>query len=317
MTVLLKNSSVSFAYYENGFNYENKLFVAKTYGSALFYLSSIDPVINTSAYSSSGKIIVETNLTTVGDREILSYGTMVGRISNPNNLPSWAMHLLINGTSGGNLPWYAVENKGKNGGVCLRSGAITHSQTSSLSIVITGPTVARFDAKGSGETNYDKLGVYLDNVQQGSFMSGENTPYVHFDVTIPAGTHTLRFTFQKDSALSKYEDCGYVDNFVIDGVNFSGYEYDQKHEVSYSGSFLQSTYDTGVLMETTYYCKSFVKTFAKTFYSQEVPVITTGVSEWAGIINGMPNSQIAGIAIGNNVIPKANVQKVVVGNVVI
>ncbi len=290
--------------------------VSALHANLLFMPPTVDPVISTIAeYSEAAKHIrILTSVDTVGDRGIMSYGTYIG--TNVSLTGDWIEYTMAAKIDGGQLPWYVVENKGTDGGRCLRSGAITHNQTSSLSIVIEGPTIAHFDARGSGETNYDKLGVYLDNVQQGSFLSENATPYVHYDLAIPIGTHTLRFTFQKDYGVSAYEDCGYVDNLIIDSVDYVMPFYDQIHEVSYSSPSLQSIYDTDLLPGKTYYCRSFVKTGAKVFYG---PVVSAYVKPegWSGNISGIPSNQIAGIAVGNTVLTRSLIQKVVVGDVLI
>lgn len=67
-----------------------------------------------------------------------------------------------------------------------------------FSIVTTGSSVMTFDYHTSSETNYDKLHIDVDGVSQAEF-SGAVAWTSHAGINIAsAGTHTIRFRYQKD-----------------------------------------------------------------------------------------------------------------------
>ena len=122
---------------------------------------------------------------------------------------------FINATT--NYPWATVIVDGR---AAVKSGnAGTHSSTSTLRAVVemeAGETLS-FDWKASSETNYDKLGFYVNNSQVGSLISG----LTDWDtITYTANTdasYTFEWRYVKDTSVSSNDDCGYVDN-----VRYSG-----------------------------------------------------------------------------------------------
>ena len=100
-------------------------------------------------------------------------------------------------------------------GYALRSGAITHSQTSRLETVVFGPGTVTFSCKVSGEVLkrivFDGLAFCIDGVQQGDLMGNEDWATNSFEVT-GAGTHTLSWLYVKDGdGDGDGEDCAWVD----------------------------------------------------------------------------------------------------------
>jgi hypothetical protein len=102
----------------------------------------------------------------------------------------------------------------RDGVDAVRSGAIGDSGVSSLETSVTGPASVSFYWKVSSETNYDFLRVYVDDVDQGGGISG-SVDWVQRTLTIPAGSHTLRWTYSKDVSLAIGSDAGYVDQLVV------------------------------------------------------------------------------------------------------
>lgn len=112
-------------------------------------------------------------------------------------------------TGGAAIP-YAQDTETLFGAFAVQTGNIGNSQNSFVETNITGPGTISFWWKVSSEKNSDFFKVLLDNVEQAS-ISGE----VDWDggtVAIPAGTHTLRFSFVKDAAGSAGADAGWLDD---------------------------------------------------------------------------------------------------------
>ncbi len=109
------------------------------------------------------------------------------------------------------------------GSVCIRSGAISHNQTTSLStnaIVLFEGDMFSTIVSSSCEKNYDMLHVYVTEISasnpteqhQGSF-SGISSPVWSnsFGWSAPHdGVYTFRFEYTKDSSVSSGDDCVYI-----------------------------------------------------------------------------------------------------------
>lgn len=75
-----------------------------------------------------------------------------------------------------------------------------------FSIVTTGSSVMTFDYRTSTESGYDKLHIDVDGVSQAEY-SGVTAWTTHAGISIAsAGTHTIRFRYQKDSGSAANAD---------------------------------------------------------------------------------------------------------------
>lgn len=111
--------------------------------------------------------------------------------------------------SGGDAVWETEPDMGK-GGSSARAGDIGHNETAYLSTEIVGPGRIRFRVRTSSERGYDYLRYYLDGVQKGE-KSGDGTKWSKKSLRIPAGTHVVTWTYEKDIVVSRYADTVYVD----------------------------------------------------------------------------------------------------------
>ena len=116
-------------------------------------------------------------------------------------------------SSGGSAPFTAQGGVVNYGASALQSGAIGHSQSSWLAASISGPGLLAFDWKVSSEPNYDFLTVSVDGVKQGA-VSGE-AGWTRSSLRIPAGTHTVRWQYTKDQAVTSGRDAAWVDQVVF------------------------------------------------------------------------------------------------------
>ena len=119
-------------------------------------------------------------------------------------------------TTSGNLPWFN-QTITKNDGVdAAQSGAIGFSQVSSMETTLAGPGTLTFWWKVSSEPGYDWLTFYMDNVEQtGSLakIAGE-VVWVQKTVSIPAGSHVVRWSYSTDSSIAAGSDAAWVDQVV-------------------------------------------------------------------------------------------------------
>ena len=121
-------------------------------------------------------------------------------------------------TTSSDYPW-TIENSGAYAGTyCARSGNYNvNSSTSELELTIDAPMAGEvsYYSKVSSENNYDFFYFYLDGVQM-ERRSG-NGSWVFSSWPIEAGTHTLKFTYEKDYSQHSNSDYAWVDNITFPG----------------------------------------------------------------------------------------------------
>ena len=113
---------------------------------------------------------------------------------------------------GGNLPWTVTDSISHNGRFCARSGAITHSQTSSLyvnaDILYDGEI--DFWVKTSCELINDYLGFYIDGKLKRKWSSADE--WTHESFSFKAGNHTFEWRYVKSKKTSVGADCVWIDD---------------------------------------------------------------------------------------------------------
>lgn len=120
------------------------------------------------------------------------------------------------GWSQGSIPWTITSNEAYDGSYCLRSSpSLSHSQASEISITVSLSSAdsISFFYKVSSEANYDKFLFYIDNnclIEE----SGDGA-WTRAAFHIPAGTHTLLFSYSKDSSVDRNSDCAWIDNLLL------------------------------------------------------------------------------------------------------
>jgi len=120
---------------------------------------------------------------------------------------------LIFDSSGDNT-WFGQSGLSHDNVDAARSGWISHSQSTSMSTTVDGPANVSFIWKVSSQLNFDFLRVFVDNLDQGGPISGEED-WAQRTITVPEGTHTVRWTYSKDSTISGGDDAGYVDQVIV------------------------------------------------------------------------------------------------------
>ncbi len=121
-------------------------------------------------------------------------------------------------TTSGNADWYPVENEYESlDGFALRSGAITHSQTSRLDVVVSGPGTISFWCRAEGEVSrgkvYDGLAFCVDGELQGDGLLSTNEWVQRTFEVSGDGSHTLSWLYVKDEEWDGGgADCAWLDN---------------------------------------------------------------------------------------------------------
>lgn len=116
-----------------------------------------------------------------------------------------------NWTFGGNANWVIDNNVSWDGQNSARSGAIGNSSTSQMIYtmdVASGGTIS-FYRKVSSESGYDLLKFFIDNQLKDSWSGQQDWAPVSYNVT--AGTHTFKWSYEKDVYVASGSDCGWID----------------------------------------------------------------------------------------------------------
>jgi PKD repeat protein/beta-lactamase superfamily II metal-dependent hydrolase len=183
-------------------------------------------------------------------------------------------------TKSGSANWAKVTDVYYYGGDSAKSGTITHSQATTIetSITVASSKDVKFYWKVSSESGYDFLTFYIDGVQKNQ-ISG-TVDWTQVSNTIATGTHTLKWTYSKDSSVSSGSDCGWVDKLelvtpstdpIAEALDYAGLTftltgnanwYSQTTTTYYGGDAAQSgliTHSQSTSMETTISGKTTVK----------------------------------------------------------
>lgn len=122
----------------------------------------------------------------------------------------------FNWVSEGQYPWTVVNSGAYAGTYCARSGNYhVNSSNSELQLTINAPVAGEvsYYSKVSSENNYDFFRFYLDGNEMESRSGNGN--WVFSSWPIEAGTHTLKFTYEKDYSQNSNSDYAWIDNITF------------------------------------------------------------------------------------------------------
>ena len=89
----------------------------------------------------------------------------------------------------------------------------TDGQSTYREYTVTGPAVVDFWWKVSSEELYDTFSYSVNGVNQQT-ISGE-VDWTYRTLTLPAGIHTIRWTYTKDGSDAVGQDAGWLDDFAV------------------------------------------------------------------------------------------------------
>ncbi|MBJ6725341.1 chitobiase/beta-hexosaminidase C-terminal domain-containing protein [Geomesophilobacter sediminis] len=124
---------------------------------------------------------------------------------------AWADDLTF--SYGGNANWFTETATSHSGGNAFQSGAISNSQSSWMETTVTGPGVIRFWWKVSSEGCCDPLRFSIDGTAQTDIRGEIDWQYKSFSV--PAGTHTLRWTYSTDGSILSGSNSAWLDQITF------------------------------------------------------------------------------------------------------
>jgi hypothetical protein len=117
-------------------------------------------------------------------------------------------------TTGGGASWSGQTALSFYGGSSAQSGALGGSQSAWLQTTVVGPGTLSFNWKVSSEAIYDVLEFFVDDGLQPGTISGE-VDWQQQNISIPAGSHIIKWIYSKDAFVGRGSDCGWVDKVTF------------------------------------------------------------------------------------------------------
>lgn len=134
-------------------------------------------------------------------------GTLEAGLAEAVDLPGQSI------ATSGDLPWVPQPDYASDREDAARSGPIGNLQTSVMTTQVTGPCKVVFYWGVSSEADYDFLRFLVDDSERDA-ISGE-VGWTRKGFLIPAGNHTLKWTYTKDDYTASGLDSGFVDRLAI------------------------------------------------------------------------------------------------------
>jgi len=120
---------------------------------------------------------------------------------------------MLTWATGGSAAWFGQTNVALNGSPTAQSGHVLDSQQSWVQTSLLGPGVVTFWWKVSSEQFFDKLNFYHNGILL-TGISGE-VDWQTTNLTISAGTHLLKWNYEKDVSASSGLDAGWLADVVF------------------------------------------------------------------------------------------------------
>ena len=124
----------------------------------------------------------------------------------------------INFTSTGDYPWTVKGDATRVYAQSSNAGVASSTSTLSATVSLSKAHTITFDFKAWGEgTNYDVCIFSIDGTEQFRYGARDND-WESYSATVPSGSHTLTWTYQKDSSVNPTGDYFAVDNVKLTEV---------------------------------------------------------------------------------------------------
>ncbi len=169
------------------------------------------------AYRGGGPVTTSTTTTTVftttTTSAVTTAPTTTTTVAGSVSLGTALDNTSLVWTTGGSAPFIGQTAYSYYGGSSARTGTIGNGQSTYLSTTVTGPGTLSFYWAVSSESGYDIFKVFLDGALQ--FLWSGSGAWYQTLLTIPAGVHTVKWEYVKDSSGSSGQDAGWVDYVVF------------------------------------------------------------------------------------------------------
>jgi hypothetical protein len=117
----------------------------------------------------------------------------------------------------GDASWSATTSNAYNGVRSARSGSMSNNQSSIITRTVTGPTTLRFWYSVSSEQNYDFFRFAINGVEE--VAASGSVGWTEYTKALGPGTHTLRWSYEKDISVSSGSDTAWIDDVSVEQDN--------------------------------------------------------------------------------------------------
>lgn len=118
-------------------------------------------------------------------------------------------------TTSGDASWAAQTAVTHDGTDAAQSGRMVDFQSGQLETTVNGPATLSFWWKVDSESFFDFLTVTVDGAEPIPGISGD-VDWQRQTLAIPAGAHSVRFTYAKDESVSVGRDAAWVDEISLE-----------------------------------------------------------------------------------------------------
>lgn len=102
-------------------------------------------------------------------------------------------------SSGGGMAWM-VDSGVSLDGASVRSGAISHNQSSWIQMAVNGPGLLTYWQRVSTEPDFDYLRVFQNGQEVSSLRASGEIPWTKQTLSLSTGPHVIKWEFAKDEA---------------------------------------------------------------------------------------------------------------------
>jgi M6 family metalloprotease-like protein len=111
--------------------------------------------------------------------------------------------------------WFGQTTTFYSGGDAAQSAPITHNEKTYVTTNVVGPGTVSWYWKTSSEYGYDLSFFYIDSTPY--YYASGALSWTLVSVEVPAGAHTLRWSYEKDESVSNGSDCAWIDLVTYTG----------------------------------------------------------------------------------------------------
>ncbi len=117
-------------------------------------------------------------------------------------------------TTGGDANWFGQAETTYDGSDAAQSGAIANNQSSYMQTIVSGSGTIYFYWKVSSEEKNDTLAFSIDGVNVETIAGSSEDWNLVSKAVAGTGTHTLKWSYDKNGSQSFGSDCGWVDKIT-------------------------------------------------------------------------------------------------------
>ena len=172
-------------------------------------LPDVNPATPTIIHSPTATITPGGPTLTVTETPPVIPGSLADALD--NNSVTWE--------TGGNADWFFQTTYSNDGFDAARSGPIDNGEFTYLQADVTGPFVLSFYWMIESELVFNAVTFFIDDVVQvDGVFSGFQPWWLYKEYFVPAGSHTIKWVYDKTIVEGLQQDCAWIDEVVFSAL---------------------------------------------------------------------------------------------------